>query len=211
MDWVSDWQVHGSAHAACSLSCVRQCSYAEPRWAMWRLHGGGCITHKSPFNRQSQVTPHLINSRLMHSLLCSALISISESPIGVGLVAGITRHVKWLRHGMSPALHQAFSSLGQSEGIVGEEMYLPQPSCQTDPLPPSLKNDLRNLLSWVRLSHIWQYVNCSLTWGNESERERERNRWREREAGHTCMHAWLKLVCSVNDNRKRCHIERLLG
>lgn len=54
---------------------------------------------------------------------------------------------------MSPALHQAFSSeelLGQSAAIVGEEMYLPQPSCQPDlhpHSPSSLKNDLRNLLS----------------------------------------------------------------
>lgn len=47
---------------------------------------------------------------------------------------------------------------------------------------------------------------CSLTWGNEREREGGRG-----EGLHACMHAWLKLVYDVNDNRKRCHIERLLG
>lgn len=72
----------------------------------------------------------------MHSLLCSAHISVSESPMGAGLVAGITSHVKWLKRGMAPALHRAFSSeelLGQSAAIVGgKDAYLPQSSCQPD-------------------------------------------------------------------------------
>lgn len=66
---------------------------------------------------------------------------------GAGLVAGITSHVKWLRQCMSPVLQRAFSSeelLGQSDAIVGEEMYLAQFSCLAD-AQSSLKNDLHNL------------------------------------------------------------------
>lgn len=69
--------------------------------------------------------------------------------------------------------------------------------------PPHWKSDLHNLLSAVGLSHIWQYAHCShMQW----KRERENAR------GIAQKHAaWLKLVCGVNDNRERCHIERLLG
>lgn len=92
---------------------------------------------KSPFNRQSQVTPHLINSRLVHSLLCPTHISVSESLTGAGLEAGITSHVKRSGQGTSSAPRRAFSSKdlrGQSAAIDVEETQLPHPYANMNPL-----------------------------------------------------------------------------
>ena len=180
---------------------------------MWLRLWSSYIALKSPFNRQSQVTPHLINSRLVHSLLCPTHISASESPTGAGLVAGITSHVKRSGRGTSSAPHPALGSkdlLGQSAAIVVEETQSPLPLCQHDPPPPPphWKNDLHNLLSRVRQIHIICNMRIVLVHSVMTVRESER----ESARGGASMHAaWLKLVHGVNDNRKRCHIERLLG
>lgn len=104
---------------------------------MWLRLWSGCITLKSPFNRQSQVTPHLINSRLVHSLLCPTHISVSESPMGASLVVGITSHVKRSGRGTSSAPHRVLGFkdlLGQSADIVVEETQPPLPLCQHNSL-----------------------------------------------------------------------------
>lgn len=72
----------------------------------------------------------------MHSLLCPTHISVSESPTGAGLEAGITSHVKRSGQGTSSALHLAFSSKdlrGQSAAIDVEETQLPHPYANMTP------------------------------------------------------------------------------
>lgn len=137
--WVLDWQAWQCTRYSQSFTHLARpiCWTETSHSAMWLRLWSGCITLKSPFNRQSQVTPHLINRRLVHSLLCPTHISASESPTGADLVAGITSHVKRLGQGTSSALHVAFGSrdlLGQSAAIVVEETQSPLPSCQHDPL-----------------------------------------------------------------------------
>lgn len=112
-------------HATCSLSHIWQGPYVEPRQAMWLCLC--CITLKSPFNRQSHVTPHLINSRLVNSLLCPTHISVSESPTGAGLVAGITSRVKWFgaRHVICSASSLNSKDLLGQSAVVVEKTQLP--------------------------------------------------------------------------------------
>lgn len=142
----------------------------------------------------------------MHSLLCPTHISASESPTGAGLVAGITSRVKRSGQGTSSAPHPAFGSkdlLGQSAAIVVEETQSPLPSCQHDP---------HHIGKMISITFCLEFVGA--TFGSMrivpvhsvmTMKERETARGREIHA------AWLKLVCGVNDKRKRCHIERLLG
>lgn len=94
--WVFDWHswqctryLQPFAHLARPI-----CWSETGNHTMWLRLWSNCITLKSPFNRQSQVTPHLINSRLVHSLLWPTHISATESPTGAGVIVGITSRVK---------------------------------------------------------------------------------------------------------------------
>lgn len=158
----------------------------------------GCIMLKSPFNRQSQVTPHLINSRLVHSLLCPTHISASESPTGAGRVAGITSHVKRSGQGTSSAAHVALGSkdlLGQSAAIVVEETQLPLPLCQHAPLLIGKMISITFHLGFVGAT--FGNMCIVLVHGEIRGRERKRDRGRgcRRQGTNACYIAEISVWC----------------